>query len=269
MDVDRYLERIGVAPTSLDVDDGGPDRETVARLQAAHVRSVPFETLSVTGDPHGPLAGGVPSTEPSVAVEKIVDEGRGGWCFELNGAFAALLAELGASVDVLAARVVGDGGAEPPANPRITLVDLPDPAVVDVGTGAPMLRRPLPLDGDPVTDETGHTWQVTASERPDAEYCTRYREPGADDWTVRYVFRATPRERAFFAPTCEFLATAPESPFTDGPTLSRGTEDGHRRMNRETFERLRGGEVVEQRAVSAADWHDLLREEFDVVLPRE
>jgi N-hydroxyarylamine O-acetyltransferase len=117
-----------------------------------------------------------------------------------------------------------------------------------------------------VTDETGHTWRVAESERPDADYVTRYRAPGEDDWTDRYVFRRVPRERAYFAPTCEFLATAPESPFTVGPTVSIGTEEGHLRLDKDSFERLVGGEVVAEQPVTADNWHDILREQFGIDL---
>ncbi len=271
MNPDAYLERIGVDPADIAARDdaGGPDRESVAALQRAHVTAVPFDTLTVTGDPFGPMTGGVPSLDPGDSVAKILDEDRGGWCFELNGALAWLLTELGADLDVLAARVVGEGGARPPANHRISLVHLDEPVVVDAGTGAPMLHRPLPLDGTTVTDATGHNWQVAASQRPDADYVTRYRAPGEESWTDRYVFTRTPRDRRYFAPTCEFLATAPESPFLDGPTLAIASEDGHRSLTTDRLEVRRRGEVVEQVPVDAENWHRLLREHFGITLPTE
>ena len=274
MDTDAYLDRLGLDPARVRSGgaegDGGPAHETVALLQRAHVTSVPFETLSVTGDPYGPYEGEAVDVDPARAVEKLTRRDRGGWCFELNGAFTHLLDALGADPTPLAARMLGeDGEATPPANHRIVLLDLDGPHVVDVGMGSPMLRDPLPLDGPPVTAVTGHTWRIVASGRPDADYLTQYRPPDADEWTDRYVFRTTPRESAYFAPTAEFLATAPESPFTDGPVAVRGTEDGHLVLGADSFTRWRRGERVEQRTVDPDDWRHLLTSRFGIELPRD
>ena len=70
--VDAYLERIGAErPDVLDLD-------ALARLQHAHLVAVPFENLDVFHR--------VPvSVDQDVVLAKIVG-GRGGWCFENNGA---------------------------------------------------------------------------------------------------------------------------------------------------------------------------------------
>lgn len=272
MDTDTYLDRLGLDPARVRSDgaegDGGPAHETVALLQRAHVTTIPFETLSVTGDPYGPYEGAAVDVDPARAVEKLTRRDRGGWCFELNGAFTHLLEALGADPTTLAARMLGeDGEATPPANHRIVLLDLDGPHVVDVGMGSPMLRDPLPLDGTPVTAVTGHTWRIVESGRPDADFLTQYRSPGAHEWTDRYVFRTTPRESAYFAPTAEFLATAPESPFTDEPVLVRGTDAGHVRLKPTAFTRSRRGETVTEREVDRGEWYDILETEFGVVPP--
>lgn len=271
MDTDAYLDRLGLDPASVPAfasgDDPSPDREDIARLQRAHVTSIPFETFSVNGDPFGPYVGETPSVDPRIAVEKITRRRRGGWCFELNGAFARLLESLGAEPIVLAARMLGQDGARPPANHRITLVDFDGLHVVDVGTDSPMLREPLPLDGTPVTDETGHTWRIVESGRPDADFLTQFREPDVEEWTDRYVFRTEPRDSSYFAPTAEFLATAPESAFTDGPIVILGTEEGHASLSTQSFRRSRRGETVVNRPVEPAEWHRILDREFGIDLP--
>src|SRR4029453_5392235 len=79
--VDRYLDRIGAGrPVRA---DGG----ALAELQLRHLRSVPFENLSIhLGEPI--------VLEEAVLVDKLVEHHRGGFCYELHGAFAALLAAL-------------------------------------------------------------------------------------------------------------------------------------------------------------------------------
>jgi N-hydroxyarylamine O-acetyltransferase len=262
MDAAPYCERIGADPATLDA----VDLETVATLQRAHVTSVPFETLSITGDPHGPHEGRGVSLDPASLFEKVVERERGGFCFELNGAFAMLLREIGLDLEVLAARMLTDDGARPPANHRTALVRFDRPYLVDVGMGVPTMRRPVPLDGTPVTDEIGLAWRVVESDRPDADYLSQYRWPDEEDWADRYVFRTVPRDRSYFAATCEYLATAPESSFTGTPTCSIATDAGHRKLTPATITRSVGAET-ESSEVDPAEWHRILCEGFGIELP--
>src|SRR6516225_7933206 len=96
--IDDYLDRIGVAPPLR------PDHSTLAMLQQAHLDTVPFENLSIhLGEPI--------TLTVDALVDKIVRRRRGGFCYELNGAFGALLTSLGFQVTLMAARVYdGKGG---------------------------------------------------------------------------------------------------------------------------------------------------------------
>ncbi|WP_323676027.1 arylamine N-acetyltransferase [Halorubellus sp. PRR65] len=238
LDVDAYLDRIGVETGSV----ADADYETLARLQHAHVHRVPFENLAIVGHPHrdrddvaDAADGNEVVLDTGVLFEKIVERERGGYCFELNGLFHALLAELGYDVDRVAARVVGrDGDARPPANHHANVVDLHRRFVVDVGMGTPQMRQPTPLDGTEVTDDAGVTWRVAESDRPDAAYETQYREPHEREWHTRYVFDTTPRSLSYFDATNDHLQTSPESPFSSTLTLSIATPDGYRTLDADT-----------------------------------
>ena len=148
LDVDRYLARIGF--------DREPavDLATLVALHRAHLTAVPFENLDVYA--------GIPvTTDPARTMAKILDRGRGGWCFELNGAFAGLLAALGFDVVLLGAAVLLDGPT--------TVIDhlalevaLDEPWLVDVGFGVGFIR-PLALNrSGPQDGETG-TYELLAS----------------------------------------------------------------------------------------------------------
>jgi N-hydroxyarylamine O-acetyltransferase len=270
---DSYLARIG-----LDSDVvRETDFETLARLQRAHVTSVPFETLSITGDPFGGASDeaerrdgertgerdveGVVLTLPHL-YEKVVERERGGFCFELNGLFGWLLTDIGFDADRIAAGMLGDDGdPRPPANHHANLVSLDRSYVVDVGTGTPPIRRPIPLDGSAVTDAAEVEWRVVESDRPDAEYMTQYREPTAEEWADRYIFDATPRKLSYFEATCDYLATAPESTFTGDPVVAMATENGHKKLSHGTLTRSERGDETEYE-VGDDEWHDVLESEF-------
>src|SRR3990170_6229544 len=95
--VDAYLARIGaVRPAS-------PDLTSLRELQLRHLRAVPFENLSIH-------LGEEIVLEEKRLLDKVVGARRGGFCYELNGAFGALLGALGFEVTLLAGRVYGEEG---------------------------------------------------------------------------------------------------------------------------------------------------------------
>lgn len=255
--VAAYLNRIGVDPLMVKT----PDFSTLTRLQRAHVTTVSFENLAITGDPHGARMGeGVVLSIPHL-YEKIVERERGGYCFELNGLFYELLVALGYKVDRVAGRVVSDGALRTPANHHPLVVELDRRYVVDVGTSPPMIRRPLPILGSSAPDDAGVEWRVTESQRPDATYRTDYRGPHTPDWTPRYVFDDVPRPLHYFEAANEYLQTAPESPFTDDPLVVLSTEAGYRKLSRTLLVEVTPS-GKQDRTVPADRWHTVLARKF-------
>jgi N-hydroxyarylamine O-acetyltransferase len=130
-----YLQRIGVS----EVD--GPTSGQLRELQARHLLAVAFENLDIHL--------GVPIVLSELALHgKIVGRHRGGFCYELNGLFAALLTHLGYEVTLLAARVHTPQGLTPLLDHIGLRVQTPDgagPWLVDVGFGR-FSRHPLALD---------------------------------------------------------------------------------------------------------------------------
>lgn len=261
-----YLRRLGVDAGTV---AGAPSLASVTALQAVHVQRVPFETLAVTGDPFGHRAGGEVTLALSRLYEKVVQRRRGGYCYELNGLFGWLLCDLGYTADYIAARILRDDGeARPPANHLTNLLTLDGAQyLVDVGLGTPTLREPLPLDGTVVTDETGVSWRVVGTERPDADGLTQFRRPGEESWTDRFLFETTPRALEYFAATNHYLSTAPESPFIGSPVVTRATDCGHVKLTATRFFEFRGTEATEHPVVGADEWYDRLDEWFDIDYP--
>jgi N-hydroxyarylamine O-acetyltransferase len=125
MDVAAYLTRIGTARPAA------PTSAALTALHRAHVRSVPFEDYDI----HIGIA---ISLELDALERKIVHRRRGGYCYELNGLFGALLRELGFAVTLVGAFALDDDGTRgPEAEHARLLVDAVDGGwIVDVGNGA-------------------------------------------------------------------------------------------------------------------------------------
>ncbi len=83
-----YLDRIAYTGPLV------PNPEVLRNLHRAHLLSVPFENLDIA-------LGREIVCDESAFVRKIVERRRGGFCYELNGAFAALLRAIGFQVTLL------------------------------------------------------------------------------------------------------------------------------------------------------------------------
>src|SRR5262244_951395 len=125
--VAAYLDRIGAGRRPEVIDAAA-----LRVLHRAHQLTVPFENLSIH------LSEPISLDEDNL-LGKIVTRRRGGFCYELNGAFALLLLALGGQVTRVAARVYGDGRLSPPFDHLALVVRLPDgsgPWLADVGFGS-------------------------------------------------------------------------------------------------------------------------------------
>lgn len=145
--IDAYLKRIGLSEAP-DVSLDG-----LETLQRAHLTAVPFENLDV-------FAHRGVGTDLEWSIPKIVDRQRGGWCFEVNGAFGALLTALGFTVTRRAATVLLDPPSGEPSH-LANEVQLDGPYLVDVGFGDSYIT-PLRLDTDIVQQSGGRRFRLAA-----------------------------------------------------------------------------------------------------------
>ncbi len=204
MDVDAYLARLGTPrPAALDA-------AALRTLQERHLAAVPFENLSVhLGEP-------IELTEEAL-FDKIVRRRRGGFCYELNGLFAALLRELGFDATLHAAQVFTPAGLGPPLDHAAIRVELDEPWLVDVGFGR-FSRWPLRLNG------------VDAQSDPEGEFLAL--DALYDDVDVlmngkpQYRLERRPRPLSDFVPMAWWQSTSPKSHFTQQVTCSRPTSQG-------------------------------------------
>jgi N-hydroxyarylamine O-acetyltransferase len=252
VDGEAYLRRLGLqAPIAADLDG-------VRRLQRAHLEAIPFENSSVLrGEP-------ILLEEPRL-VRKVVDEGRGGFCFELNGAFAWLLGVLGFEVALLPGRFWGDTGLGP-VNEHLALrVTLDGEAwLVDVGAGF-SFREPLRLVVGPEQDDPGGRFRlVTPADDPASiEVEWRHRD---GRWVPHYRFQDRPVGLDAFRAVCEHLRTSPDSPFTRGWICARALPDGWATLDGDHLVVTEGAARLDER-LAGADLEAALERWFGVGSP--
>jgi len=243
MDVDKYLARIGVERP------GPPSVETLERLMRAHLTAVPFENLDVF------YRRGV-STSPDSSVRKIVSRGRGGWCYELNGAFATLLEQLGFSVKWLAGMVPPSESGFPD---HLSIeVSLDRSYLVDVGFGDSFIR-PLPLDSEgPHDGGTGSYRFLFEGHR------TTLMFDGPDGPETEYWFGAEASGPETFDHSSNRLQTQPGLKWTERPFATRLLDGGPDRVTllHDRIKFKRNGEVAEHPVASEEEWVAMLRQWF-------
>ena len=245
----EYLARIAYSgPTE-------PTADNLRRIHYAHMLAIPFENLDIS------LGRKIVLDEDAI-LSKIVVRRRGGFCYELNGAFAALLRTLGFEVTLLSARVArADGGESPEFDHLVLRVDLQNTWLADVGFGDSFME-PLRLQaGTEQRDPAGMFRLVQDHDR----WCMQKAEPDRS-WSPQYSFTLQPRRLEDFAPMCHYHQTSPESPFTRKKVCSLATPEGRITLSGNKLIVTRNGQREEQTMQSDEEWREALRKHFGVVL---
>lgn len=249
MNVEGYLKRINYSGSL------SPTAATLRALQIAHLLAVPFENLSIhAGEPI--------VLEEDALFRKIVDGRRGGFCYEANGLFGALLRALGFDVVMLAAGVAKkEGGFGPTFDHMTLMVTLADRWLVDVGFGDSFLE-PLLLD------DRGEQVQGTRAFRIDTDgpYLILMRRADAGDWEPQYRFTLQPYTFADYEEMCRFHQTSPDSHFTKGRICSLATESGRITLSDMRLIRT-ANQLRDERTLASQEEYDrILRDEFNIVM---
>ena len=253
MNIKAYLERINyygsLAPTA----------ETLRALQVAHLLAVPFENLSIH-------AGQPIVLEDDALFTKIVENRRGGFCYEANGLFAALLRALGFDVAMLSAEVANAEGEFGPNFDHMTLmVSLDQRWLVDVGFGD-SFREPLLLDEPGEQVQGSRAYQIVS----EGSYLVLRRRDEGDQWKAQYRFTLKTYTYADYAEMCHYHQTSPLSHFTRSRICSRTTKEGRITLSEMRFittSESGAGEVRHERTLtSEEEYADVLRERFGIVL---
>jgi N-hydroxyarylamine O-acetyltransferase len=223
-------------------------------LHRAHQMRVPFENLSIYLSEPVLLA-------EDVLVDKIVTRRRGGFCYELNGAFAILLEAMGAEVRRVAARVYGgDGQAGPPLDHMALVVrasDASGPWLIDVGFGSHSVY-PLLFDSRHEQNDPAGRFLLVDSGDGDLDVLK--------DGSPQYRIEPQERSLADFIPTCWWQTTSPDSHFTRDIICSRLTKDGRVSIAGRTLIITENGSRAEQQLTGDDALLSAYREHFGIIL---
>jgi N-hydroxyarylamine O-acetyltransferase len=249
----QYLQRLNFTETPIS------NSPTLHGLQLAHMRNIPFENLDIG------LGRKINLDLPSLW-QKIIVDGRGGFCYELNGLFAWLLQEVGFEVTCLNAR---DYHEETDSfgidfDHLTLLVKAPNEStrwLADVGWGDTFFQ---PLDIDNQSEQVQGLRGYWVKPFKDGYIIWQRNYDGSQE--RHYFFDLIPHHFPDeYLETCEYHQTSPKSIFTQRRIMSRLTEDGRVSLERDalivtTNDKRTITEVSEEQR------HALLKEHFGIVL---
>jgi N-hydroxyarylamine O-acetyltransferase len=253
LDVPAYLERVGRGALPAPTPDG------LRELHRAHVAAIPFENLDII------IGRGVDVSLPGIQA-KLVDRRRGGYCFEHNTLFGAVLDRAGFEVTRLAARVRMGASFVRPRTHMTLLARAEDRQwLTDVGFGADGLLEPIPFEHEGTSRVRGWTYQVVR----DDEWNWRIVSIWPDGPVDLYAFTVEPQVPIDYVMANHYTSTHPLSPFTRVATAQRARPDRRLAMRgKRLTEELPDG-TTEVHAVDAGDLDDVLLERFGIALTAE
>jgi N-hydroxyarylamine O-acetyltransferase len=249
-----YLDRLGL-------DAEPPSVEALQRLHRRQVERIPYETLWM----HAGEAWGI---DPVESAERIARQGRGGYCYHLNGAFSELLRSLGYAVTRHAGGVHGPGGpdAEAAGNHLVlTVSGLPseeNPSghwYVDAGLGD-ALHEALPLAaGD--------------YEQAPFRFVLDETNGGIGDWHfvhdprggfVGMGWTTAEAEMVGFAAKHQWLSTSPDSPFLQVAMAEHRDATGVDVIRGLVLSRIGDDVAASEPLTKRSDWFGALADVFDL-----
>lgn len=245
MNVKQYLGRI------FYTESVEPTLQALTKLQRAHLLNVPFENLDIQQHIKIDLA---------KTFHKIVDQNRGGFCYELNGLFYQLLKEIGFDVNMVSARVYNaKTKAYSPEYDHMALVVKFDGEcyLSDVGFGE-FAFTPLKIGASNIINDPRGVFKI---ETKGDHYIVSKEHTNATD-VPEYMFTLIPRELREFYPMCQFHQTSSESHFTQKLICSLPTQNGRLTLTGNVLRLTHNDSVMERTLHSDRAIQQVLQDYF-------
>ncbi|MDR6379270.1 arylamine N-acetyltransferase family protein [Paraburkholderia caledonica] len=241
LNLDNYFERIGYTGPRA------PALEVLKAIHRLHPRAIPFENLN-------PLTRRAVKLDLESVERKLVDDHRGGYCFEQNALLANVLIELGFQVTPLIGRVLWgrEPDVVPPRTHMVLRIDVDNEAwIADVGFGSVTLTSPVRL-----TPGLAQRTDLGIFRLADASHDALYLEVQARDqtWSRVYRFDLHPVEWIDYETSNWYTSTSPEAIFANNLIVCRVLDDTRLALlNDQLNERAADGSIVREQRLASAD----------------
>ncbi|GAA0411612.1 arylamine N-acetyltransferase family protein [Streptomyces luteireticuli] len=250
VDLDAYLARTGLS--------GGlrPDLAALRAVHRAHVSAFAFENLDV-------MLGRPVLLDVASLQAKMVDGRRGGYCFEQNLLFGAVLERLGFRVRGLAARVRMGGTKVLPMTHMALRVEADgDQWLCDVGFGGEGLLEPLPFR-DGARARQGE-WTFSLADEPEGPRVLRSLHK--EGWFDLYALGAEERLPIDYTVANHYISTHPRSPFVSQVVVQKTEPDVRTTLTGSVLSVVRPDGSADEWEVGEGELREVLVERFGIEL---
>ena len=226
-------------------------------LHLAHATHIPFENLDI-------LLGRPIRLDLASLQAKLVAGRRGGYCFEHNLLFGAVLESLGFVVNPLAARVrLGEPRLRARTHMLLMVTVDETPMIADVGFGGGGLLHPIPLvEAQPIRHYAWHFRLV----REGSGWVLQSLSDA--QWMDLYAFTLERQYRIDYEVANYYVSTHPDAQFTRGLFVQQATPEARYFLHEDTFTVDRGpGEATVQTLTDNDARLAVLAETFDLHFP--
>ena len=252
MKVEKYFQRIG-----SEQFDFVPNLENLKYLQRRHLLNIPFENLDIHWKKPIDLKG-------ESLYQKIVENKRGGFCYELNGLFFELLQKAGYESKRISARVSdgkGNFGQEFDHLAIITRI-ADENYLVDVGFGD-FFAEPIKFVLDEAQTDVNGTFLIKKFDDKYFEVVKKSEE----SFISQYIFTLKKRDISEFEEMCNFHQTSPDSHFTQNKVCSLMLDDGRKTLTDKKFITTKASQKEEVTINSEREFAEILEREFGIKSP--
>ena len=247
MDVARYLARIKF--------DGElrADLRTLKNLHRQHLLNIPFENLDVHYKRPFDL-------KPANVFRKVVNNGRGGFCYEVNSLFNDLLKTIGFKTRIISGKVITDAGKPGPEYDHMAIiVRLRQNYIADIGFGD-LFIEPLKLTSGIQYDGRNY-FKIEPSEESEFEI---FMSSDGKHYARKYIFTLKETPISLFESACKEKQVSPDSHFVKNTICTRLTDTGRITVYNEKFTETIGDEKVQTIIHSDSDLRKILKTRFGI-----
>jgi N-hydroxyarylamine O-acetyltransferase len=249
------LERMGLDPNG----DYSPSKENIHKRMLASTATIPLEALDCS-DYRRKL-----DISPPHLFDKIVLNNRGGYCYEINGFFMAVLEELGYECIPLAGRLLFGNPVFGPMRHRMTIAVIDGKRYLcDVGYGSGIADGPVDIDSAEIQLIGENRYAVERHDGGKFGDFTLVRH--MDDGSLSYFYTAYLKPYSLF----EFLEPneQAEITFRTRRVCRLRTDTGSIAVDGKVFRRKDGDQVEEIEITSYPQLYKILVDEFNMKVPR-
>ena len=243
--IQKYMKRIGLNIELL------PNIETLRYIHRQHLLNIPFENLDIMNNKSIEF-------DNDKLSSKILDQNRGGICYELNGLLYELLSCIGFDAKLIAAKVLEDGNEFDHVLMVVNIAS--DKWLVDVGFGDNFFE-PLRLEENVLQKDLKGDYKIVKLENDKYELQKWVNE---SDYSVEYTFSLQEKKLQDFRERCFYFETSLNSMFTRNRMCSLEKENGRMSLKDDKLIITKDGKRIELEVKNETEFSAYLKELFGI-----